>query len=53
MKANLDLTNMNTATTLAASTTKKFFIDLPILLKNLWILRDCITDDISLKIYFK
>jgi len=52
-KSNLDLSNINNRTSLAANTTKKFFIDLPIVLKNLFILRDCITDDITIKIYFK
>ena len=49
----MDLSNINNRTSLAADTTKTYYLDLPIILKNQLILRDCIDSDLTVRIHFK
>ena len=49
----MDLTNINNRTALNANTSQKYYIDLPILLKNQSILKDCITHDLTVKVTFR
>ena len=49
----MDLTSINSRISLATVTEKTLYLDLPICLKNQHLLRDMITDDITIRIYFK
>jgi len=49
----MDLSNINNRISLAANTTKTYYLDLPIILKNQLILRDCVDSDLTIRIYFR